>query len=32
MDEKDKILIIEDDKGIAKQIKWALLKDYHVLY
>ena len=31
MDEKDKILIIEDDKGIAKQIKWALLKDYHVL-
>lgn len=31
MNEKDKILIIEDEEAICTQLKWALSKDYNVL-
>ncbi len=31
MNEKDKILIIEDEEDIATQLKWALSKDYDVV-
>ena len=29
--EKDKLLIVEDDEDVRKQMKWALNKDYQVL-
>lgn len=29
--EKNKLLIIEDDEDVRKQMKWALSQDYHVL-
>jgi len=30
MNEKPKVLIVEDDSGICNQLKWALSKDYEV--
>jgi two-component system NtrC family response regulator len=32
MNEKDKILVIEDEEDIAIQLKWALSKDYDVVF
>ncbi len=29
--EKARLLIIEDDEDVRKQMKWALIQDYHVL-